>query len=194
MKLFMVRHGQTTGNVAGLIYGHVDYPLTQKGRDQATAIRPILEKFKFDRVYSSDLSRAIETQQIALPGAEGIRTPLLREFDVGSLTNITYAEAEEKYASQLEDARTNGYDWFHGESYDQILDRMRRFLDVLEADPCENVIAFSHNGMLGFMLQLVLGVQFSRTAVKSANCAIQVFEFDGKQWKLLAWNYMSDII
>lgn len=34
MKLFMVRHGQTTGNVAGLIYGQVDYPLTQKGRDQ----------------------------------------------------------------------------------------------------------------------------------------------------------------
>ena len=163
MKLYMVRHGQTTGNVAGLIYGQVD------------------------------LSRAIETQQIAVPGAEGIRTPLLREFDVGNLTNVPYAEAEEKYSEQLENARTNGYDWFGGESYDQILDRMRKFLDILEADPCDNVIAFTHNGMLGFMLQLVLGVQFSRTAVKSANCAIQVFEFDGKQWKLLAWNYMSDI-
>lgn len=193
MKLYMVRHGQTTGNVAGLIYGQVDYPLTQKGRDQAALIRPILEKVKFDRVYSSDLSRAIETQQIALPGVEGIKTPLLREFDVGNLTDLPYAEAEEKYALQLEEARTNGYDWFGGESYDQIWDRMRKLLDILEADPCENVIAFSHNGMLGFMLQLVLGVRFSRTAVKSANCAIQVFEFDGKLWKLLAWNYMSDI-
>lgn len=193
MKLFMVRHGQTTGNVAGLIYGQVDYPLTQKGRDQAAAIRPILEKIQFDRVYSSDLSRAIETQQIAVPGVEGIRTPLLREFDVGKLTNIPYIEAEEKYAQQLEDARTNGYDWFGGESYEQILDRMRKFLKLLEADPCENVIAFTHNGMLGFMLQVVLGAQFSRTAVKSANCAIQVFEFDGDQWKLLAWNYMSEI-
>lgn len=193
MKLFMVRHGQTTGNVAGLIYGQVDYPLTQKGRDQAAAIRPVLEKFKFDRVYSSDLSRAIETQQIAVPGVEGIRTTLLREFDVGKLTNVLYSEAEEKYAQQLEDARTNGYDWFGGEGYDDILGRMRKFLELLEADPCENVVAFTHNGMLGFMLQLVLGVQFSRTAVKSANCAIQVFEFDGRQWKLLAWNYMSDI-
>ena len=193
MKLFMVRHGQTTGNVAGLIYGQVDYPLTQKGREQATAIRPILERFKFDRVYSSDLSRAVETQQIALPGVEGIKTPLLREFDVGRLTNVTYAEAEEKYAAQLVDARANGYDWFGGESYDQILDRLREFLNLLEADPCDNVAAFTHNGMLGFMLQLVLGVQFSRTAVQSANCAVQVFEYDGKQWKLLAWNYMSDI-
>lgn len=193
MKLFMVRHGQTTGNVAGLIYGQIDYPLTQKGRDQAAAIRPILENIKFDRVYSSDLSRAIETQRIAMPDVEGIRTPLLREFDVGNLTNTTYKEAEQKYASQLEDARTNGYDWFGGESYDDILNRLRKFLDILEADPCENVIAFSHNGMLGFMLQLVLGVQFCRTAVLSANCAIQVFEFDGKQWKLRAWNYMSDI-
>lgn len=193
MKLFMVRHGQTTGNVGGLIYGQADYPLTQKGRDQAAAIRPILENINFDRVYSSDLSRAIETQQIAVPGVEGIRTSLLREFDVGNLTNITYKEAEERFASQLENARTNGYDWFGGESYDDILARLRKFLDILEADPCENVIAFSHNGMLGFMLQLVLGVKFCRTAVLSANCAIQVFEFDNAQWKLRAWNYMSDL-
>lgn len=193
MKLFLVRHGQTTGNVAGLIYGQVDYPLTQKGRDQAAAIRPVLEKLQFDRVYSSDLSRAMETQQIALPGIEGIRTPLLREFDVGNLTNVSYADAEARYSQQLEEARTNGYDWFGGESYDEILARMRAFLDILEADPCENVIAFTHNGMLGFMLQLVLGVKFSRTAVASANCAIQVFQFDGEQWKLLAWNYMSEI-
>ena len=96
MKLFMVRHGQTTGNVAGLIYGQMDYPLTQKGRDQAMAIRPVLRRISFDRVYSSDLSRAIETQQLAVPDAQGIRTPLLREFDVGRLTNITYEEAEEK--------------------------------------------------------------------------------------------------
>lgn len=194
MKLFMVRHGQTTGNVAGLIYGQVDYPLTQKGREQAAAIRPVLSKFQFDRVYSSDLSRAIETQQIAVPGVVGIRTPLLREFDVGKLTNMPYAEAESQYAKELFDARANGYDWFGGESYEQILDRLRKFLDILEADPCDNVVAFTHNGMLGFMLQLVLGVQFSRTAVLSANCAVQVFEFDGNNWKLLAWNYMSDIL
>lgn len=193
MKLFMVRHGQTTGNVSGLIYGQVDYPLTEKGRMQAAAIHPILNAIRFDKVYSSDLSRAVETQKIAVPGVDGIRTPLLREFDVGLLTNMPYAEAEFKYAAELETARTEGYDWFGGESYEQILDRLRKFLQMLEKDPCENVVAFTHNGMLGFMLQLVLGVKFSRTAVKSANCAIQVFEYDGRQWKLLAWNYMSDI-
>lgn len=193
MKLFMIRHGQTTGNVAGLIYGQVDYPLTDLGRQQAVAIQPILANHKFDRVYSSDLSRAIETQEIALPGIKGIRTPLLREFDVGKLTNMTYAEAERLYAEELENARENGYDWFGGESYDQILSRMQQFLKILEEDPCENVAVFSHNGMLGFMLQVVLGAKFSRTAIKSKNCAIQVFEYDGKQWKLLAWNYRMDI-
>ena len=193
MKLFMIRHGQTTGNVAKLIYGQENYPLTDLGRQQAAAIRPILENYKFDRVYSSDLDRAIETQRIALPGIEGIRSPLLREFNVGRLTNVLYTEAEEKYPDQMEIARTEGYDWFGGESYADILSRMRRFLDMLEADPCENVVAFTHNGMLGFMLQLVLGVKFNRSATKSKNCAIQVFEFDGKQWKLLAWNYMMDV-
>lgn len=191
MRLFLVRHGQTTGNVANVIYGQKDYPLTDLGRQQATAIRPILENIKFDKVYSSDLQRAVETQKCALPGYEGIQTPLLREFDVGLLTDMTYSDAEEKYAQQLVQARENGYDWFGGESYDQILSRMRGFLRMLEAEPCDNVIAFSHNGMLGFMLQIVLGARFNRTAIKSKNCAIQVFEFDGESWKLLAWNFMS---
>lgn len=193
MKLFMVRHGQTTGNVANLIYGQSEYPLTELGRKQAEEIRPILAMHQFDRVYSSDLGRAIETQQIALPDVDCIHTPLLREFSVGKLTGYTYSEAEEKFTDELAYARANGYDWFGGESHEQILGRLRQFLDILEADPCENVAVFTHNGMLGFMLQLVLGSKFNRSATKSKNCAIQVFDFDGESWKLLAWNYMMKI-
>ncbi|MBO5867747.1 MAG: histidine phosphatase family protein [Oscillospiraceae bacterium] len=193
MKLFMVRHGQTTANVANLLYGQMEFPLTEMGQKQAEAIRPILAKHKFDRVYSSDLGRAIETQRIALPGVEGIRTPLLREINIGKLTGLTYTEAEETYPEEIKAARVAGYDWFGGESHDDLLARMRAFLDMLEADPCENVIAFSHRGMLGFMLQVVLGCKFSRSLTLSSNCAIQVFEFDGSRWKLLAWNYMMDI-
>ena len=62
MKLFLVRHGQTVSNVAGVYAGQTDVILTDAGRAQAMKIRPILEKFQFDKVYSSDLSRAIDTQ------------------------------------------------------------------------------------------------------------------------------------
>ena len=57
MKLFLIRHGQTTANVSRKAYcGQTDVPLTELGRQQAEAIRPILSRHQFDRVFSSDLS------------------------------------------------------------------------------------------------------------------------------------------
>ena len=70
MTLFMIRHGETTGNVQKLFYGNMDLPLTETGRDQARALRPLLENYRFDRVYSSDLTRAVETAGLVLPGAD----------------------------------------------------------------------------------------------------------------------------
>ena len=50
MLLFVIRHGETEGNVKKLYYSQKDLPLTDKGRQQALALRPFLEKFTFDRV------------------------------------------------------------------------------------------------------------------------------------------------
>lgn len=86
MRLFMVRHGQTRANLERFFYGpNDDFPLTPLGQEQAKSIRPILENISFDRVYSSDYLRAIQTQQLALPGVEGIRLPILREMKSGDL-------------------------------------------------------------------------------------------------------------
>ena len=85
MKLFLVRHGQTVTNLEQRWTGQMDVALTELGRQEAESIRPILEKFTFDKVFSSDLSRAVITQQLALPGYTAAQTPLLREFDVGTL-------------------------------------------------------------------------------------------------------------
>ena len=80
MKLFLIRHGQSTANLVKTYAGQTDAPLTEQGRLEAEQIRPILGKFSFDRVYSSDLTRAIDTQRIALPDAVAETTPLLREI------------------------------------------------------------------------------------------------------------------
>lgn len=39
MYLYLVRHGQSEGNVAKTFHGHIDYPLTPLGREQARAGR-----------------------------------------------------------------------------------------------------------------------------------------------------------
>lgn len=191
MKLFLIRHGQTTSNDQKIYVGQTDVPLTQQGREQAMAIRPVLEQFTFDRVYSSDLSRAIDTQELALPFENPIRTPLLREIDVGSAAGMAYGEP---FANLPEEYRKNGdYTVFGGENKELACRRVRKFLDLLEQDPCENVAAFAHNGILNCMLRLVLDAPIKGAAAYSPNCAIHVFEFDRGLWKLRAWNYMGQL-
>ena len=183
MLLFLVRHGQTTANETGTYSGQTDVMLTELGKAQAEAIRPVLAQYKFDRVYSSDLTRAIDTQKLAIPDAEGICSPLLREMDVGSLAGQSIKAVKEKSAGFASD-----FTPFGGESVQMQTERLRKFLASLEADPCERVVAFVHGGLTRCMLRIVMGENADFTGIVSANCGISVFRFDGKRWIMEAWN------
>lgn len=188
MTLFMIRHGQTTANLDGIYSGQSDVKLTALGRQQAEAIRPILSKYCFDKIYSSDLSRAAETARLALPGCEPIQLPLLRELSIGDLTGESIASVRERYGN------LNGnFAAFHGEDPQMIGHRARQFLTLLENDPASRIAAFTHNGYMKAVLRQILGEQTRTASISNGNCNIAVLEWDGRQWKLLAWNYGKEI-
>lgn len=185
MKLFLIRHGQTVTNLEQRWTGQSEVELTEQGRREAEEIAPILAEIPFDKVFSSDLSRAVITQQLALPGYTAEQTPLLREFDVGSLTGKRFADVPVE--------QRKPYEYYGGESVQDVCNRVRQFLKELEGKPWENVAAFAHNGILGSAMRVVLNADISGAVIRSGNCAIHVFEFDGKLWRLLAWNYMKKL-
>ena len=190
MKVFFIRHGQTTANVDRIYAGQTDVKLTEEGRAQAEALQPILEKTPFDRVYSSDLSRAMDTAKLALPGCRLHTTALLREYDVGYVLGRKFGdfppELEKEYLL------TKNYALFGGESTQTVCDRVRQFQRILEQESFENVAVFAHNGTLNCMLRNVLG-EVDMGGLYNKNCAINVFEYDGKRWRVLALNYMSEV-
>jgi broad specificity phosphatase PhoE len=57
--LILVRHGESTGNAAGLLLGRIDAPLTDRGRAQAQSLGGSLSGIT--RVISSPLERARDT-------------------------------------------------------------------------------------------------------------------------------------
>ena len=189
MILFVVRHGQTTANVDKIYSGHSDVPLTEEGRQQAAAIAPILENMTFDRVYSSDLSRAIDTQRLALPGVEGVRTPLLREIDVGRAAGYPWGQVPDAPADWNSKTEPDPFARVGGESYAQLDARVGSFLKMLETDPCDRAVAFVHNGVIGAVMRNILGPGIVKGALYSENCAIHAFSFEDGKWRLLAWNY-----
>ena len=85
MKLYLVRHGQTEANLNRTHSGWGDVCLTEKGREQARRIGKILEKIDFDKIYTSDLSRAVDTGRLALPDREAELCKTVREINVGNL-------------------------------------------------------------------------------------------------------------
>lgn len=191
MKLFLVRHGQTPSNNQKIYVGQTDVPLTETGKEQARQIRPILAKFPFDKVYTSDLIRAVHTQQLALPFDGAVHTKLLREMDVGTAAGQLYGEPFKNVSP--EDKKTKGYALFGGETRAMVCDRVREFFRELEADPCEYVAAFAHNGLISCAAQVVLESESLAGKLHSPNCGIHVFEYVGGTWKILAWNYMGEI-
>ena len=187
MTLFMIRHGETTGNVQKLFYGNMDLPLTETGRDQARALRPLLENYRFDRVYSSDLSRAAETAQLALPGCKPEQTPLLREYEMGTLCGKTHKEGLALYGYL-----NSHYEVAGGESPAQVAARLQTFLNDALARGDERVAVFTHSGVMKTMMLLVLGMDCATSNLQSTNCNVAVFRHLQNRWTLSVWNLAGD--
>jgi broad specificity phosphatase PhoE len=101
-RLLLVRHGESTWNVAGRWQGHADPPLSELGERQAAAAAAALTDLP-DAVWTSDLIRARRTAEL-LAGPHGLALRAdarLRERDVGEWSGLTRAEIEERWPGWL---------------------------------------------------------------------------------------------
>lgn len=78
MKIYLVRHGETTLNARGCYYGRTDVCLSGRGRRQAEELRNFFGQVPLDAVVTSPLKRAAETAEIILSG-RGIAGALEQE-------------------------------------------------------------------------------------------------------------------
>ena len=81
--IVLIRHGQTVTNAMRLLVGRSDPALTELGRRQALALRPLLEGVV--AVWASPLQRARDTAALALPHLEAEIVEDFIEVDYGDL-------------------------------------------------------------------------------------------------------------
>jgi len=141
--LYLVRHGQTEFNAAGRWQGQCDSPLTDIGRVQASQVAGILSSqgvSKSAKIVSSPLGRATQTAAI-IAGILGLVEPAilddrLKEVGMGSWDGLTDAEIEARWPNARDGLGVNEW-FFHssdGESFDEMLDRVRAALSDLMVD------------------------------------------------------------
>ncbi|MER0446300.1 histidine phosphatase family protein [Streptomyces sp. Edi4] len=87
-ELIVIRHGQTEWSLTGQHAGRTDVPLTGAGEAAARALAPRLAARGLVAVFSSPLSRATRTAELAgLTGAEP--DPDLLEWDYGGYEGLS---------------------------------------------------------------------------------------------------------
>ena len=189
MRVFFIRHGQSEGNVNGYHNSWLPVPLTEKGREDAAMAGRLIKNVPFDKVYSSDLLRAIQTQQIALPDAEVERLPVLREINVGNLLGRKVTDCYEEYG-EIYFVRRDATDYsaYGGESYEDLSNRIRQFLSMMEESEYENVAVFGHGTYMQIALDLVSGVRQGKSRFTCQNGSVAVFRYEKGSWRVDAWD------
>ncbi|MEQ3553187.1 histidine phosphatase family protein [Pseudonocardia nematodicida] len=199
-RITLLRHGQTEYNAGGRMQGHLDTKLTADGRAQAAAAAPLLAGFPFDRIVTSDLSRAYDT---ATAVAEATGLPLavdkrLRETHLGDWQGRTVADIEAGDPGAIADWRSDPR-WIPpgGESRIDVVTRSMPVVDELDAeyadDPAErSVLLVAHGGMIA---GLVCGLlELPETAwpviggMGNAKWAVVARRADHPRWRLSGYN------
>lgn len=166
MNLWFIRHGETEANLAGLYSGISETPLTARGERQACALQQMLAAVPFDRVLSSELTRARHTARLALAGRDlTMQTDnRLNEMNFGAWEmrhhRELHAEGSAEYRAWCQDWQTAVPPG--GEGFAAFSQRIRALADSLQADSqqarYQNVLLISHKGVLSLLLAHLLAL------------------------------------
>lgn len=158
-RLLLVRHGVTEWNLTKRAQGQADVGLAPEGRKQAARLPGLLADFSIDAIYSSDLSRAVDTIK-PLAEERGLKIevdPDLREIDQGQWTGLTTDEIRRRWPDRWGPAR-------HyskrpgGESPDEVRERgLAAVRRIVGAHPDGCIVLVSHGGTIRWIVAEAMG-------------------------------------
>lgn len=115
--IVMIRHGKTENNKLGLFTGWDDVPLAIEGVEEAKKAGQLLKLhgFEFDVVYTSWLSRAIQTAWFVMDEMDCIWLPIIKSWRLnermyGDLTGLSKAMVKQRHGVEQFMAWRRGFD------------------------------------------------------------------------------------
>jgi len=177
-EFWLVRHGQTDWNVQRRYQGHTDIPLNSLGREQACELAAELNGNQIAAIYSSDLSRALETAAILAQqtDAEVIPDLRLREISMGEWEGRTLFEVNQ----ELPDGAAGlAYTEAHsrapgGESLSEVAERVRAFAnEIAERHAGQIILVVMHGLSLAALRCLAVGLPLADARdLVPENCSV----------------------
>jgi broad specificity phosphatase PhoE len=187
-ELLLVRHGQSTANARGIWQGQMDFPLSEVGRKQANMAGLALSREPLDGLYSSPLSRAVETASIIRErtGFAGDVVPVegLSERSGGILEGHSWDEQErrnpelaKKFLAIPEEER---WALVGAETDEEVIARFGEAIASISARHPEGsrIAIVSHGGVMRAYLRELFGPEVLPGAQRAANASITRMQWD----------------
>ncbi|MFA5576065.1 MAG: histidine phosphatase family protein [Tissierellaceae bacterium] len=162
-RIYLIRHGESEWNILHKIQGQKNVPLTEHGREQARQLGNRLINENIDIIYSSDLSRALETATTIskLMRKPAIKAKEIREINFGPWEGLTIEEIKQKhrqdYCTWLKEPDKLKLEG--GETLAMLEERVMEFMDnVLNNNNSKNIAIVSHSATLKVIILNLLGM------------------------------------
>jgi broad specificity phosphatase PhoE len=185
-ELVLVRHGESTANALGIGQGRTEYPLSERGFEQARLTGAQLAILgPYDAIVSSPQQRAAQTAAL-IGEALDLRVSFdadLVEIDIGILSGKSWSELAvsnpvEMAAYEAAEARNKdprNRELIPGwEPIQEVLERVWRAIAKAVENPGGRVIVVAHGGVINAFLTHLLDGDARDTPWRhsSRNCAI----------------------
>ena len=169
IKVYLIRHGETFGNVKNVTQGHSATRLTEKGIKQSEKIAEFFKDIPLARIYCSPLFRARQTAKRILkhhPPSRLVNWQEFVEINSGELEGLSRKKQRELFPEMRQTQMTSKrLDWRppNGESIRELYQRVIKGFDKMIKlhKPGENILVVSHGGVL-----LCLLLEFQGKSVK----------------------------
>ena len=164
--LVLVRHGQTVWNSQGRWQGWLDSPLTEQGEREARYAADELREMKIDRIFCSDMERAVRTAAILSEpfGLDPEPTAHLRERFYGDYEGLNAAEIAERLPGTRFDPSRHTRETYRppgGETMAEVRERVDRYLRRLVSDhPGQTLLLVTHSGIVRAVDSICRGQTF----------------------------------
>ena len=187
-KLYLVRHGQTAWNLEEVFRGRADIPLDETGRNEVHLAGEALKDETLHAIYSSPLSRSIETAENIAKFQNIPVTP----FD--SIIDINYGEWEGKSLKEVQEKFPDLYAlWLEephkvnfpaGESLEEVRSRTMVAIENLVAKhKNENIALVAHRVPNKVICCALLGIDNSNFwRIQQDTASTNLFTYKDGQW------------
>jgi broad specificity phosphatase PhoE len=162
-EIYLIRHGQSSANSAGILAGRdPSVGLTDLGRAQANDLARYLKERKIDRIYSSPLTRCLET---IAPLANEIGKKIILdeafiEMDYGLWSGEKLSKLSKKVEWRQIQKDPAKFRFPEGESFKEMHHRIsERIPDILV--PGKTILICSHGDVIKMMISYLIGLKLN---------------------------------